>query len=797
MNLSSPLTPTPDRGDAPFLPCSPTFYGVYNGSPDPDGRVKGHVYNDIVEALKFAKKFKTCRFKIFSSFEEAENFALRGPEFSAAPVVSFAGEKSSPFKAPISQELVKFRKDIEVGDFNAVVNAVGKNPRYLVSSGDTPAILQEGARYNAMHIVAKFNRPKICEFILHCITSPEFIQRLYGEEEIKDTIKQRCDILLDLYLNTPDKAANETPLHFAAKIGAIEIIKILVSYDKCDKSRTNKHGQKAIDIIGARKSDLSAECKNEISRLMDCDYYIAVFRPLDPVRPPVVEGPFMMSSPCKFNLKASLDSEMRMSGVAGPMKYEEALNFKKLWKRPRGSPLVGSPRSPLSPPPLMFSPSPFNKPDKVIERIGRDLCAELGVYWVEYWPFLGDYANFKKEKGVDMLEQYLASRFSRKKISNEDSFSSDKINGLHKEFDKLMIGEKPRYDTDNNPGLYFDSQPFFDCSISYSLIDKTCQVYANKLFDSLMFPSFKTFYSSLSRCQELLMSCATDRRYEQVEFDRIHSKIAILVKGRMSQNDSLEASSCTKFLTDFITFEGQALSSSLLCMCKKIIQALNCGLEESVKPCERGHDKCVNENTAKQLWLSLEPCNCWPVLKLKARSEKLKKPSSITKRQLVFKSRPINKSLDVSNNSVLDRNVNKMELDDCDSDSSYKTPPSSPRLSYRSPADDIISSGEDLNSSSEDEMLSADEGSPITIEGDCYKDIDKAVYQALDQDIVEQSKHPYLYLWLQECRRKYNTCLDTSFYSPLSICGVQLRADTRGSLFRDVSFDRTTPLKSK
>jgi ankyrin repeat protein len=53
---------------------------------------------------------------------------------------------------------------------------------------------------------------------------------------------------LDLYLNTPDKALNETPLHFALKFGAGTVADVLISYPQCDKHARNKFGQTPRDV---------------------------------------------------------------------------------------------------------------------------------------------------------------------------------------------------------------------------------------------------------------------------------------------------------------------------------------------------------------------------------------------------------------------------------------------------------------------------------------------------------------------------------------------------------------------
>ena len=46
------------------------------------------------------------------------------------------------YRGPKPQELVRLRKAIESGDKATVMGLVWANPRYLISSGDTPTILQ-------------------------------------------------------------------------------------------------------------------------------------------------------------------------------------------------------------------------------------------------------------------------------------------------------------------------------------------------------------------------------------------------------------------------------------------------------------------------------------------------------------------------------------------------------------------------------------------------------------------------------------------------------------------------------
>lgn len=52
------------------------------------------------------------------------------------------GEKPYPFKAPSFQDMMALRKAIEAGLAGSVRDRIWDNPRFLVSSGNTPAILQ-------------------------------------------------------------------------------------------------------------------------------------------------------------------------------------------------------------------------------------------------------------------------------------------------------------------------------------------------------------------------------------------------------------------------------------------------------------------------------------------------------------------------------------------------------------------------------------------------------------------------------------------------------------------------------
>lgn len=153
--------------------------------------------------------------------------------------------EKTPFKAPKSQELVAFRKNIEKNELDLVRNIIELNPRYLVSSGDMPTILKEGPRYNALHVAAMEGNTDMCRLILATIENPAFIEFLHGQRNA--STDEVSAILLDLYLNMPDKCRSETPLHFAAKFGSVGVIEVLISYPQC-KLTKNSDGHLPKDV---------------------------------------------------------------------------------------------------------------------------------------------------------------------------------------------------------------------------------------------------------------------------------------------------------------------------------------------------------------------------------------------------------------------------------------------------------------------------------------------------------------------------------------------------------------------
>lgn len=432
------------------------YHAVYIPEENIDSSIKNsikeniRVYQDKAEALKVIKEFKTGRLKSFKKRSEAEEYAQTGFEKSnyvnstlinaTVPVVE---EKSNNFKAPRSQDLICFKKLIKDGDLYAVKTTVWGNPRYLIGSGDTPAILQEGCRYNALHIAVRADRPDMCELILNTVGNTDFIKLLYGDE-CKSYV-DRAQIMLDLYLNTPDKGLNETPLHFAVKFGLKNVVRILVSYPCCIKTLPNKYKQLPIDIICTRTCQEDEGLKKEIRLLLEDQYYVPVLRSDDNTLQPVIGEPFSPTNILSLNTDP-ISPRLEVRAFAGPMTKSRALEFRKKWKTPprlRMTPIkktddesnaIDSPTNNLA---LRLQDA-----EKGLERVGRDLAEEYQVSWKEYWLFLNDFADFRTKEGLIKLEKYLEHKFQSQLLhhnqtSNENLIISNENSQTKSQIDEI------------------------------------------------------------------------------------------------------------------------------------------------------------------------------------------------------------------------------------------------------------------------------------------------------------------------------------------------------------------------
>ncbi|UYV80147.1 FCHSD2 [Cordylochernes scorpioides] len=263
---------------SPFFTCrSPAqqllYYSLSNLPPSgPD--TPPLVFTNLEDVLDAAARNPGSKIKVFHDEISAIQYSyLHYSTQGTVPLVELRsnGEAQLPFRAPSKQDLMKFRKTIEQGDLETFLRYLWCNPRFLVSEGDTAVILQEGFRYNALHVAVKAKQPSFCEYILNTVTSRRFLRLLYPQDD-DVTLQNRIFILADQYLNTPEKGRLETPLHFAAKFGCFHCCRCLLMYHQCDKTRRNKDGETAHDVVCSREG--SPDLKKKIQDLFTSEYWL-------------------------------------------------------------------------------------------------------------------------------------------------------------------------------------------------------------------------------------------------------------------------------------------------------------------------------------------------------------------------------------------------------------------------------------------------------------------------------------------------------------------------------------------
>ncbi|RXN18918.1 ankyrin repeat and LEM domain-containing 2 [Labeo rohita] len=374
-----------------------------------------HVYVNKTKALKVVMKLKGARFKAFTAKEDAENFAKGicvsphkpSPEKTSAECLLSSDavnlEKANEFKSPRTQDLTaKLRKTVERGDEETFRELVWGNPRYLIGSGDNPTIVQEGCRYNVLHVAAKENQAGMARLLLETLEDPEFMRLMYPDDQ-ELMLQQRIRYIVDLYLNTPDKASNETPLHFACKFGCPEVVDVLCSHPSIDKHCRNKYDQKPSAVICERKNK-SKEVKQKIVEFLEDRFYVPLLRAADNTLHPVIGAPWCPDSPesCHqlHSPRRMMDSPknpiMTVKAFAGPLNSSKAEEFHRLWKTP--------PRERAG----YFHHILKTDSERGAERVGRELAHEMGHPWAEYWDFLSCFIDLSSEDGLKMLEEHLS-----------------------------------------------------------------------------------------------------------------------------------------------------------------------------------------------------------------------------------------------------------------------------------------------------------------------------------------------------------------------------------------------------
>uniref|UniRef100_A0A674P9Z7 Ankyrin repeat and LEM domain-containing protein 2 n=1 Tax=Takifugu rubripes TaxID=31033 RepID=A0A674P9Z7_TAKRU len=457
VNNSQNRTETPSKQTQ----VSPTFFGVCPPWDDVLARSeRAHVFTDRKDALQAVKTMKGARFKAFPNREDAEKFAKGICDYfpspsktipctspaRAGPLVSKGNmevdtnqERANCFKSPRTQDLTaKLRKAVEKGDKEAFSELVWINPRYLIGSGDNPTIVQEGCRYNVMHVAAKENQAGIAQLLLDTLENPDFMHLMYPNDQ-EDMLQKRIRYIVDLYLNTPDKAGFETPLHFACKFGCPEVVNVLCSHPDIDKNCKNKERQRPCDVICNRRNK-TEEVKQKIIDYLEDRCYISLLRATDNSSQPVIGALWSPETLESLSMthrhgRSPIDPVMAISAFAGPLSPSKADDFRRSWKTP--------PREQAQ----HFHNILKSDPDRGAERVGRDLARGMGAPWAEYWDFLECFVDLSSTEGLRKLEEYLSKRdFSPQ--SHEETGENETSNrfrtpspGKHKKFcNSISVG---------------------------------------------------------------------------------------------------------------------------------------------------------------------------------------------------------------------------------------------------------------------------------------------------------------------------------------------------------------------
>lgn len=315
----------------------------------------GYVFESKETALKLLKEHKEARFKAFKTRAEAEEFSKNGKLAVSINMEGLKSPSSLPIPAEKSlhrslspQELCAFRKEIEQNNLSTVYQMIMDNPRYLVSVANTPTILKNGPRYNALHVAVLSKNLNMCKLILQTIELPAFIQLLHMPGQTEQNVMETGLILLESYLNMPDKSRRETPLHYAAQYGLKDIVELLITYNLC-KMTHNKDGLLPKEVICNRCDPPASDAlKKTIADLLEERFFVPVYRSHDESEPPIIGEPFTgnKTQANETGNKNGLSPERRIAALAGPMDKDQARAFQKRWKTPPRLQVTNMVRSP-------------------------------------------------------------------------------------------------------------------------------------------------------------------------------------------------------------------------------------------------------------------------------------------------------------------------------------------------------------------------------------------------------------------------------------------------------------------
>ena len=194
------------------------FYGVCTERLDNEHN-NGEVRNELVfvsqnDAIKAMKNLQGARMKMFNTRDEAVKFSKsKALKTSTNDSFSKISEPSNPYKTPTTQELGSFRTEVEEGNLEAIEKYIKENPKFLVTSFETPVVLKQSARYNVMHVAAKANQVEVCKLVVNILEDAQFWSMMFPDDVDPQANEHRSQRLLDSYVNIPEKGVTDFLLY--------------------------------------------------------------------------------------------------------------------------------------------------------------------------------------------------------------------------------------------------------------------------------------------------------------------------------------------------------------------------------------------------------------------------------------------------------------------------------------------------------------------------------------------------------------------------------------------------------
>uniref|UniRef100_A0A1I7ZB98 ANK_REP_REGION domain-containing protein n=1 Tax=Steinernema glaseri TaxID=37863 RepID=A0A1I7ZB98_9BILA len=303
INRSLVMTSTPPSSSAPL-------YAVF--VPKAIGSPAGEVFKSLREASTYATsplpKQYGARFKRFTLQEEANVYARCGSGDPTSSETSVSGEQvvasepSAPYPTASRPQLNEVKRAIESNNNELFRKLAEQNPRVLINTqADTPTVIAEGCRYNALHLAAKVGNLFVTKYVLDLVQDHDRLAKVYDTQDVAF----RSEALLENFLTTPDRGENSTPLHFASKFGHADLVAILASFSVCNLTTRNKYAMSPADVVCERFSGESRTQRSATIRRLLGAFYVGLYRSVDCGGEPTLAEPTYRYPPHFWNPSSS------------------------------------------------------------------------------------------------------------------------------------------------------------------------------------------------------------------------------------------------------------------------------------------------------------------------------------------------------------------------------------------------------------------------------------------------------------------------------------------------------------